>query len=252
MARFDIDGTKQNLINGINQNLIFLEGQTIQETFLLDRSIKESINEALIKIYSYQSNGLRDRPIKDELNRINVDLEFINGDMLKALTNLFESNRQLILNRINNTLVTTLNEIRGWNQTNLIRATQMMEDCLNRLEAVSLNELLMVKAETNKLTQIKIDRLMGGIQLFYAKKNMKTAKNLNFHWGMNNQFDYLLEKIPKDLIFDIKSKENRFLQVINDILRRNIKLHESIFKEMSAELMKAIKRNMLTNPNFCK
>lgn len=65
-----------------------------------------------------------------------------------------------------------------------------------------------------------------------------------------NQTDYLLQKIREDLIFDIKSKENIFLQAINRLFRRNLGLHESYFDEMSTELMKEVKNNMIINQSY--
>jgi len=129
-----------------------------------------------------------------------------------------------------------------------------MENCLKKLEVATLNGLLMVKAETYKLTKIKINTLLGVVQMFFEKPKIKNEKYLNTHSEINiiyqNQTNDFLEKIHQDLIFEVKSKENTFSQAIKRLFERNLELYESYFDEMSAELMKTIKNNMIINPSY--
>ena len=159
--------------------MIDLGKKAIYETSQLDNSIQESINNDLSKIYKYQVNHKLEMRIRDELNRINADLKVINSDVLKNIEILVESKRQLILNRINNTLETTLNEIRGWKRLDQRRAKKLMEDRLNELKTASSEELKIAKVEIFKLTKLKIESILRKIRILFDKLSVKMQKYLN-------------------------------------------------------------------------
>jgi hypothetical protein len=155
-ARIDFEGARKKLLNGINENLVDLAEKAINEIIQKDNSIKESINKDLLEHFKYQVNGQLGGRMRDELSRINANLKLTNENALKSVKNVIGSTRELILNRINNTLEDVLNQMRGWKRLDQRKAKKLMEDRLTLLKVKSSIELKLIKVEIFKFTKLKM------------------------------------------------------------------------------------------------
>jgi len=226
-SRIDFQENKIKLLNNVNDNLIDLGIKAIFETIQLDNSIQKNINQDVSNIYNFQVNNKFERLIIDELNLINAALININGEVLKNIDIFVRSKRQLILGRINKTLEATLNNIREWKILDKRKAKKLMEDRLNGLKKTTSEELKIIKEEINKLTKIKIEKLLRIVQAFFIKIKVYRLKYFNNDSKQNAieiyRQDNLLKLKKIDIIDKIWRNERifieriiRHLKIIND------------------------------------